>query len=208
MIDIRNFINNQFLPSKSGAWLEIDEPATGKVFARLANSGTEDIEHAVNSAQQAFPGWAGLAPDERALHLNRVADQIESRAAEFAKAESRDNGKPIEQAAAIDVPRAVSNFRFFASAASQFSSESHAMPGQVINYTLRQPLGVVACISPWNLPLYLFSWKIAPALACGNTVVAKPSEVTVRGPSTFGKFSGRGVSGSGNACRDIEHYKW
>ncbi len=178
MIEIQNFINNQQQPSRAGHWIDVYEPATGKIYARLANSSPEDVEDAVNAAQTAFRGWSALAAEQRADVLNQIAAQIEKRASELIAAESKDNGKPVRLAARIDIPRAVSNFQFFAAAATQFASESHAMADHAINYTLRQPLGVVACISPWNLPLYLLSWKIAPALACGNTVVAKPSEVT------------------------------
>jgi len=128
-----------------------------------------------------------MSIDDRAILLNRIADLIESRADEFAKAESIDTGKPLRLASQMDIPRAVSNFRFFAAASSQFASESHSMPGHAINYTLRKPLGVVVCISPWNLPLYLFTWKIAPALACGNTIVAKPSEITPVTASMLGQ---------------------
>ncbi|MCM2355541.1 MAG: aldehyde dehydrogenase, partial [Arenimonas sp.] len=121
--------------------------------------------------------WSNLPAAERAAWMNRLADALEARLDDFAAAESRDVGKPLSLARNLDIPRAVANLRFFAAAATQFASESHAAPGAV-HYTLRQPLGVVACISPWNLPLYLFTWKFAPALAAGNTVVGKPSEVT------------------------------
>ena len=187
MIEVQNFINNQFQPAQNGSWIDVYEPATGKIYARLANSGKRDIDLAVNTAQSAFPEWARMSIDDRAILLNRIADLIESRADEFAKAESIDTGKPLRLASQIDIPRAVSNFRFFAAASSQFASESHSMPGHAINYTLRKPLGVVVCISPWNLPLYLFTWKIAPALACGNTIVAKPSEITPVTASMLGQ---------------------
>lgn len=187
MIEVQNFINNQFQPAQNGSWIDVYEPATGKIYARLANSGKRDIDLAVNTAQSAFPEWARMSIDDRAILLNRIADLIESRADEFAKAESIDTGKPLRLASQIDIPRAVSNFRFFAAASSQFASESHSMPGHAINYTLRKPLGVVVCISPWNLPLYLFTWKIAPALACGNTIVAKPSEITPVTASILGQ---------------------
>jgi len=178
MVNIQNFIDNKFRPAASGKVIDVFEPATGKPYAQMANSQTRDVGAAVNAARSAFPCWSGLAAEKRAAYLNKIADLIETRSIELARAESRDSGKPVTLAEQMDIPRVVSNFRFFAAAASQFSSESHAMAGHAINYTLRQPIGVVACISPWNLPLYLLSWKIAPALACGNTVVAKPSEVT------------------------------
>jgi aminomuconate-semialdehyde/2-hydroxymuconate-6-semialdehyde dehydrogenase len=178
MIEIRNFIENEFHDASSGDWLDVIEPATGKGFARLALSGPADVERAVESAQAAFPAWSLLSPDERAAHLYALAGLVEDQAEALAEAESRDTGKPVSLARNVDIPRAISNLRFFAAATTQFASESHAMADHAINYTLRQPLGVVACISPWNLPLYLLTWKIAPALACGNTVVAKPSELT------------------------------
>lgn len=187
MQNIDNFINNQFVPAKSGASIPVYEPATGQVYAQVADSAGEDINAAVTSAANAFPAWSALDSEQRASHLFRLADVLESRMEEMAAAESMDTGKPLNLAKAVDIPRAVSNIRFFAAATSQFSSESHAMGRHAINYTLRPALGVVACISPWNLPLYLLSWKIAPALACGNTVVAKPSEITPLTASLLGE---------------------
>ncbi|HEY0180002.1 MAG TPA: aldehyde dehydrogenase [Dokdonella sp.] len=124
------------------------------------------------------PAWAATPADERARLLDRLADLVEHELDALAELESRDTGKPVALARALDIPRAVANLRFFAAAITQWASESHATGSDALNVTLRQPLGVVACISPWNLPLYLFTWKIAPALAAGNAVVAKPSEVT------------------------------
>ncbi len=162
---------------RSGRWLDVQEPATGAVHARCAAGDSHDVETAVAAAQAAFPAWSALPASERARWLNKLADALESRIEDFAQAESRDGGKPLKLAREIEIPRAVSNFRFFAAAATQFASEAHH--GEAgLNYTLRLPLGVVGCISPWNLPLYLFTWKIAPALAAGNTVVTKPSEIT------------------------------
>jgi aminomuconate-semialdehyde/2-hydroxymuconate-6-semialdehyde dehydrogenase len=158
-------------------WLDVHEPATGSVCARVARGDADDVAAAVAAAQAAFPDWSTLPASLRARWLERLADALEQRLDAFAQAESRDGGKPLALARDIEMPRAVSNLRFFAAAATQFASESHH--GEAgLNYTLRTPLGVVGCISPWNLPLYLFTWKIAPALAAGNTVVAKPSEVT------------------------------
>ncbi len=133
---------------------------------------------AYQAAAAAFPVWSNSPLETRMLTLLKIADLVEMRLDEFALAESKDNGKPVWLAKSVDIPRAVSNFRFFATAIQHFAAESHEMPGVAINYTLRKPIGVVGCISPWNLPLYLFTWKIAPALAAGNCVVAKPSEVT------------------------------
>lgn len=178
LLIFENFIDGQFAPATSGDWLEVHEPATGRIYARVASSGLQDVNAAVEAARKASQSWMSTSAEDRAAVLNRIADTIEQRAAELAAAESRDTGKPVTAASSVDIPRAIANFRFFAAAATQFASESHSEPGRSINYTLRQPLGVVACISPWNLPLYLLSWKIAPALACGNTVVAKPSEIT------------------------------
>ncbi len=135
------------------------------------------VERAVEAATRAFPSWSTLPSETRAHWLNRLADEIDSAFESLALAETIDTGKPLWLSKKVDIPRASSNLRFFAAAATQFASESHSGPSS-IDYTLRQPLGVVGCISPWNLPLYLFTWKIAPALAAGNTVVAKPSEVT------------------------------
>lgn len=178
MIKLFNYINGRLEEPLSAAYLNNIEPATGEVFAKIPDSDERDVEHAFQSAKAAFPAWSKTPLEERMLILLKVADGIEERMDEFVAAESKDNGKPLWLAKAIDIPRAISNFRFFASAIQHFASESHQMPGVAINYTLRQPIGVVGCIAPWNLPLYLFSWKIAPALAAGNCVVAKPSEIT------------------------------
>lgn len=186
MIDILNYINGQFQPALGGAWLNNHEPATGAVYSRLPDSQAADVEAAIAAAEGAFQLWSSMPAAERAAIMERVADLLESRLEEFARAESRDQGKPVALARRMDIPRAVDNFRFFASAIKHWSSEAHVTDQTAINYTLRQPLGVVACISPWNLPLYLFTWKIAPALAAGNTVVAKPSEIT---PMTAFLFS-------------------
>ncbi|MBX2902761.1 MAG: aldehyde dehydrogenase [Chitinophagales bacterium] len=177
MLAITNYIDGILQPSFSGSVINTINPATGRVLATLPRSNNKDVVAAVEAAQRAFAEWSKLPGEARMLYLLKIADGIETRFHEFVAAESEDSGKPLALAEAVDIPRAVSNFRFFAAAAQQFSSESHAMP-DAINYTLRQAVGVVGCISPWNLPIYLFSWKIAPALAAGNCVVAKPSEVT------------------------------
>ena len=177
MLRLTNLIGGEQLPPENDRWLEVFEPATGKAFALAPDSDAEDLDAAVDAAHAAFPAWAALPAAERAQCLVRLADLVERDLERFAEAESRDAGKPLGQARTLDIPRAVANLRFFGHAATQFASESHAMP-DAINYTLRQPLGVVGCISPWNLPLYLFTWKVAPALAAGNCVIGKPSEVT------------------------------
>ena len=176
--DVLNLINGVLQPALGGEWLDNVEPATGAVYGRIARSGADDVEAAVAAARTAFPEWRAWSPADRRAVLHRLADKVAENAALLAEAEARDNGKPISLAAAVDIPRAEQNLRFYASAAEQFASESHTMGDGTVNYTLRKPLGVVGCISPWNLPLYLFTWKIAPALASGNCVVAKPSEVT------------------------------
>jgi len=176
--DVLNLINGVLQPALGGEWLDNVEPATGAVYGRIARSGADDVEAAVAAARAAFPAWRAWSPTDRRAVLHRLADKVAENAALLAEAEARDNGKPVSLATAVDIPRAEQNLRFYASAAEQFASESHTMGDGTVNYTLRKPLGVVGCISPWNLPLYLFTWKIAPALASGNCVVAKPSEVT------------------------------
>ncbi len=178
MKHIDNYINGSYVPPISGNYHENFEPATGKSYSKVADSDSEDVEKAYQAASAAFPAWSKTSLEERFLIMNRIAEGIERRLEMLSIAESIDNGKPVSLARKMDIPRAAANFRFFATAAMQFASESHEMPGTAINYTLRQPIGVVGCISPWNLPIYLFTWKIAPAIATGNTVVAKPSEMT------------------------------
>jgi aminomuconate-semialdehyde/2-hydroxymuconate-6-semialdehyde dehydrogenase len=178
IIRLTNYIDGRTVAPDSGRYLDVFEPAVGKVYAHCPDSGGSDIAAAVAAAERAYPSWSAASATERARLLDRIADVIESKLDEFAHAESRDSGKPAALAGSLDIPRAIANLRFFAAAATQFASEAHAMGTDAINYTLRQPLGVVGCISPWNLPLYLLTWKIAPALAAGNCVVAKPSEVT------------------------------
>lgn len=175
---IQNYINGKFVDPINNTWIDNFEPAIGEVYGEIPDSSAEDIARAVDAAEGAFDRWRNLSLNARHDYLMDISRMIDARSGELAIAESRDNGKPVSLATNVDIPRASSNFKFFASAAVQFASESHAMAGHAINYTLRQPLGVVGCISPWNLPLYLFTWKIAPALAAGNTVVAKPSEIT------------------------------
>ena len=180
-----NFIGGKACEPASGAWLKVFDPARAEPWAEVAAGDARDVDDAVNAALAAFPAWAALRNSERSRHLENLARALEARIEDFAHAEARNGGKPHALAREAEIPRAVSNLRFFAHAATQFASESHH--GEAgLNYTLRQPLGVVGTISPWNLPLYLFTWKIAPALAAGNTVVAKPSEVT---PATAAMFA-------------------
>ncbi|MBK9761648.1 MAG: aldehyde dehydrogenase [Flavobacteriales bacterium] len=178
MQQILNYIAGGTVPAQSGSWLDNRDPSTGQVFSLIADSDEADVDLAVIAAENALPSWIALGREGRSEMMLRVAHAVESKLDLFAAAESRDNGKPVSLAREVDIPRAVANLRFFATAILHWSSESHMMDDIAINYTERQPVGVAGCISPWNLPLYLFTWKIAPALAAGCTVVAKPSEVT------------------------------
>ncbi len=178
MLKIKNYIGGRLCDSASGEFLDNIDPSTGTVYSLVPDSDERDVEAAVAAAEDAFPGWAGSSAEIRHDVLMKLSALIERDLDSLSEAECIDNGKPKSLAKAVDIPRAVANFKFYATAAMHFASESHDTVGQAINYTLRKPLGVVGCISPWNLPLYLFTWKIAPALAAGCTVVAKPSEVT------------------------------
>ncbi len=179
-MQIQNYINGKFADPIAGHWLDNIEPATGKAYGKLPASDAQDVDAAVSAAKAAFPAWSRTPVEERSRILDRIADLLERDLETFARAESIDTGKPIALARSLDIPRAVANFRFFAGAVQFTHSESHVTdrPAKALNYTLRQPIGVVGCISPWNLPLYLFSWKVAPALATGNCAVAKPSELS------------------------------
>ena len=194
ILRLANLIDGRLQAPQHDAWLDVHEPAAGAVFAHCPDSSADDVDAAVVAASRAAAGWANTPIEQRAQLLQQLADLIEARLEEFAALESRDSGKPLSLARKLDIPRAISNLRHFAAAIMTWSSESHAMETGAtgtgaINYTLHQPLGVVGCISPWNLPLYLFTWKIAPALAAGNTVVAKPSEVTPCTAALLGELS-------------------
>ncbi|HNH33188.1 MAG TPA: aldehyde dehydrogenase [bacterium] len=178
MKTISNYIDGKLQPALSGKTLDNYEPAVGAVYGTIPDSDERDVAMAVDAAEKAFPAWSLMPAEQRARLLFKLSELIDRDMEKLVRAESIDNGKPLTLARAMDIPRASSNFYYFASAILQFSSEAHAMENTAINYTLRQPIGVVGCISPWNLPLYLFTWKIAPALAAGNCVVAKPSEIT------------------------------
>jgi len=179
MEKILNYIDGIYIEPQSNKWLDNYNPSNGEVYSQIANSNADDVAKAYEAAEEAFPEWSNTTLEKRSRILLKIADLIEEKLIKLAEAEAKDNGKPLSLALAIDVPRASANFRFFANAITQFASEAHESVGlNSMNFTLRQPLGVVGCISPWNLPLYLFTWKIAPAIAAGNTVVAKPSEVT------------------------------
>ena len=175
---ILNFIDNEFREAIGGGWIDDVEPATGEVFAQIADSVARDVDEAAAAAKRAFPSWSRTPAAERSRLILALADRIERDLDELARLESRDNGKTVSLAKRLDIPRAVANFRFFATAILHESTEAHSTDLAALNYTLRKPIGVAGLISPWNLPLYLLTWKIAPAIASGNTCVAKPSELT------------------------------
>jgi aminomuconate-semialdehyde/2-hydroxymuconate-6-semialdehyde dehydrogenase len=180
-MDVLNHIGGSARPAASGETLDNTDPSTGVKIGSVPASGPEDVDAAVRAAQAAMAGpWGDSSVAARADLCDAVADALHSRLDEMAELESRDTGKPLALAKRVDISRAIANFRFFAGAVRHDSTAAHEMQGH-LNYTLRRPLGVVGLITPWNLPLYLLSWKVAPALATGNAVVAKPSELT---PST------------------------
>ena len=175
---LENYIGGNLIGPLSGNFIDNFNPATGEIVGQIPESNEKDINIAVEAAKKAFSTWSVSPVEQRFRILNRIAELIEENLDELALAETNDNGKPLWLAKEVDIPRASSNFRFFATGIMHFATESHNMEDKAVNYTLRQPIGIVGCISPWNLPLYLFTWKIAPALAAGNCVIAKPSEVT------------------------------
>ena len=175
---LENYVGGNFIGPLSGKFIDGINPATGDTFCKIPDSNEKDVEVAVQAAKKAFPPWSVTPVENRFKILNRIADLIDAHADKLALAETNDNGKPLWLSHKVDIPRASANFRFFATGIIHFASESHTMEDKAVNYTLRQPVGIVGCISPWNLPLYLFTWKIAPAIAAGNCVLAKPSEVT------------------------------
>jgi len=181
---ILHLIDGEHRPASVGGWIDDIDPATATVHALVADGNADDVDAAVDAARRAFPAWRDTPAGERSHLLMRLADLLEADLDRFALAECVDNGKPLSMTRQIDIPRAVANLRFFATAILHTRGESYVTDagvsggGRAVNTVLRRPRGVAACISPWNLPLYLFTWKIAPALATGNTVVAKPSEVT------------------------------
>ncbi|HEU5314411.1 MAG TPA: aldehyde dehydrogenase, partial [Candidatus Udaeobacter sp.] len=177
-LQIQNLIDGQFVEPSGGTYLDNIEPATGKPYSQVADSDMRDVEAAVAAAEKAFVDWSKKSAAERSKFLLRIADLIERDVERLARAESIDTGKPVSLARILDIPRAASNFRFFATAILHTESEAHITDNVAFNYTLRQPRGIAGLISPWNLPLYLLSWKIAPAIAVGNTAIAKPSELT------------------------------
>ncbi|MCB9195531.1 MAG: aldehyde dehydrogenase [Flavobacteriales bacterium] len=188
MTKILNYINGELVNPKSDSYLDNYNPAIGKVYSQIPDSNEDDIAAAYDAAEAAKEMWANTPKQTRSDIMMKIAQLIDDNLDELALAESMDNGKPVKLAKSVDIPRASSNMRFFATGILHWASESHDMDGHFINYTLRKPVGVVGCISPWNLPLYLFTWKIAPALASGNCVVAKPSEVTPMTAYLFSKL--------------------
>lgn len=189
MKQIQNYINGSYVSPQNKEWMDNYNPSTGEVYSQIPNSSEEDVAAAYAAANAAFPSWSNTPIEERSNILSKIAQLITENLSSLAAAEAIDNGKPLSLATSIDIPRAASNFQFFANAITQFASEAHESIGLgAFNFTLRSSIGVVGCISPWNLPLYLFSWKIAPALAAGNTVVAKPSEVTPMTAYLLGKI--------------------
>jgi len=186
---LANFIGGAFAAPHAGSYFDDIEPASGDVIAEIPDSDAQDVDDAVRAAKRAFSDWSRTPAEQRSRVLLKLADLIEQNLEELARTESRDNGKPLSLAKRLDIPRAVANFRFFATAILHQSSEAHVTDTTALNYTLRQPVGVAGLISPWNLPLYLLSWKIAPALASGNTCVAKPSELTPLTASRLAELS-------------------
>lgn len=223
MLRLANFIDNQHLPPALGRYLDVFEPATGDACAKVPLSDAADVDLAVAAAQRAFPGWSSTPTSERSRLLLRLADLINENLDPLASAESRDTGKPITLARSVDIPRSATNLRFFAGAVLHAGGEFHetdqpavGSPVHALNYTLRRPRGVAGLISPWNLPLYLLTWKIAPAVATGNTCVAKPSEVTPLTAHMLGRLIAQAgippgviniVHGDGRSCgsRIVEH---
>lgn len=187
-MNILNYINGELVAPVSGNYLENSNPAEGKVYGNIPDSDSADVTKAVESARAAFPSWSAMTLAKRANTLLKIADLIDRDLDKLALAESTDQGKPLKLAKSVDIPRASANLRFYATASMHVSSESHLMEGEAINYTTQTPIGVAGCISPWNLPLYLFTWKVAPALAAGCTVVAKPSELTPMTAFLFSKL--------------------
>lgn len=178
MEKLQNYINGQLVAPQSGNYIDNFHPATGKVYSLIPDSDAKDVQLAVDAAKAAFPSWSVTPVEKRSKFMMKIASIIERDMDAYVKAESKDNGKSVHTARLVDIPRAISNLEFFATGIMHFAAESHITEDTAVNYTMRMPIGVVGCISPWNLPLYLFTWKIAPAIAAGNCVVAKPSEVT------------------------------
>jgi len=181
----KNFINGEFVDAQDSNRLDNFNPSTGQVYSQVVSSTQADVEMAVRAAEEAASHWRGLSQAERSGWLRKIADAIDENSENLAELESRDQGKPLSLARSVDIPRAASNFRFFAGALEHHLEQASSMDDKALNYSRREPVGVCGLISPWNLPLYLLTWKIAPAIACGNTCVAKCSELT---PATANAF--------------------
>ncbi len=194
MIEVlNNYINGQLKISETKEYIDVFEPATGNVYARVPNSDKSEIDEAFLSAKKAFPKWSNSSIEQRSIYLLKIAEIIQKNILELASYESRDTGKPINLALKMDIPRAIENLTFFSQYALEYKKDFQLKSKISKNDIISFPLGVVGCITPWNLPLYLFTWKIAPALIMGNTVVAKPSEIT---PYTAYKF--------GEICKEVD----
>ena len=216
MEKILNYIGGALVEPLSGNYFDNINPSTGKVYSLIPHSDSMDVDRAVQAAEKAKESWAKMPVKKRSEILLKIAALIDENCEELAMAESMDNGKPVKLAREVDIPRASLNMSFFATAILHFSSEAHATDSIAINYTIREPLGIVGCISPWNLPLYLFTWKIAPALASGNCVIGKPSELTPMTAFLFSKLCIQAglpagvlniIHGQGNSCGQaiVEH---
>lgn len=188
MEKILNYINGVLTEPVSGKFFNNINPAEGKPYSLVPDSDAEDVANATAAAQQAFAKWSVTSAKDRSAILIKIAELIERDLDKLALAESIDQGKPVKLAKSLDIPRAAANIRFYATAILHESTTAHFTDNEAINYTQHTPIGVVGCISPWNLPLYLFTWKIAPALAAGCTVVAKPSEITPMTAYLFSKL--------------------
>ena len=186
VLTILNYIGGELVAPAGGRYLDNFEPAVGRPYSLVPDSDFGDVDRAVKAASAAFAGWSKTPAIDRSRIIQKLASLVQRDLELLARAESRDTGKPISLARTLDIPRTVSNLEFFASAVLSFHGEVLATEDRAQNIIEYSPLGVVGCISPWNLPLYLFTWKIAPALAAGNCVVAKPSEIT---PATAYLFS-------------------
>jgi len=175
MITVQNYVNGKFISVEET--IEDVNPATGEVIANIPRTKSSDVEEAVLAADKARNVWSSLSLDKRIGWLEKIADALEARSDDIAMLESLDTGKPIKLARAVDASRSIANFRFFAEFSKDFSKEKFVMD-DATNHIILKPVGIAGLITPWNLPLYLLSWKIAPAIVMGNTVVAKPSELT------------------------------
>jgi betaine-aldehyde dehydrogenase len=173
------FIDGQWVDAESGKTFETPNPATGETLAEVAEADKADIDKAVSAARRAFEGkWSRMSARDRGRLLYKLSQLVEERAKELAALETADNGKPIRESLYVDLPQVVENFEYFAGYATKIEGETIPVPGQMFNYTLREPLGVCGQIIPWNFPLLMAAWKLAPALSAGNTVVLKPAEQT------------------------------